>query len=127
VKTILVVDDEDAVLDALSVLLEDEGYRVLTAEDGEAALARIAEERPHVVLLDVMMPKLDGHEVLRAMRATPELARLPVLLMSAAHGSQARVEGVPFLRKPFDIAELLERIQEALSGSNDDGDGVTRS
>src|SRR5690242_13837415 len=83
-KTILVVDDEYAMVEALSALLADEGYRVVAAANGEEALARLADSSPDLVLLDVMMPRLDGREVLRTMRAEPAFARVAVIMMSAA-------------------------------------------
>jgi DNA-binding response OmpR family regulator len=101
------------------VLLEDEGYRVLTAEDGEAALARIAEERPHVVLLDVMMPKLDGYELTRRLRANAVTSAIPIILLTARSQEQDVRLGFDagaddYIRKPFSPDELRARVQVVL-------------
>ena len=117
-KTILLVDDEDSMVEVLSGLLEDEGYHVVAASDGEEALTRIAgPELPDLVLLDVMMPKVDGREVLRRMHADPQLRSIPVILMSAtAHPiSQAELGEAVFLQKPFDLHVLLQTLTALLT------------
>src|SRR5579862_5928549 len=80
---ILVVDDDPVIQKLLAVNFEMEGYQVATANDGEEALASVADHRPDVVVLDVMMPKIDGIEVVRRMKADPATAGVPVLLLSA--------------------------------------------
>jgi len=116
-KTVLVADDEYAIVAAIRELLEDEGYAVLTACDGEAALELIERARPDVVLLDVMMPRIDGRAVLRAIRDRPGLASTPVIVMSAARLSQGaeEFEGRLFLQKPFALTRLLALIKAAIS------------
>ena len=117
-KAVLVVDDEYAIVDALKALLEDEGYIVATASDGREALARLRETTPDVVLLDLMMPVMDGRETLRAIRADPVLSQLPVVLMSAAkralHQPPAQ-EASAILPKPFSVERLLELLRELAS------------
>ena len=81
--TILVVDDDPVIQKLLAVNFEMEGYLVVTASDGEEALEQVAAERPGVVVLDVMMPKLDGIEVTRRIKADPDTRSTPVLLLSA--------------------------------------------
>ena len=117
-KTLLVADDEYAIVEALTALLEDEGYRVVTAANGEEALARLAELTPDLLLLDVMMPLLDGREVLRVMRENAAWATIPVIVMSAAARpmSPAQLGTATFLRKPFDLSVLLGLIERRLAG-----------
>src|SRR5436309_4743020 len=81
--TILVVDDTPANLDMLSALLEEQGYEVLAAASGELALRIVAQSRPDLVLLDVMMTGIDGYETCRQLKSLPEMAALPVLFISA--------------------------------------------
>jgi CheY-like chemotaxis protein len=81
--TVLVVDDEFAIVDVLETILTDEGYRVLTACEGKQGLARLAEEKPEVILLDFMMPILSGCQMPRAMALEPAYQRIPVIMMSS--------------------------------------------
>ena len=81
--TVLVVDDEFGIVDVLETILSDEGYRVLTACNGKQGLARLAEEKPEVILLDFMMPILSGSQMLRAMALEPAYQRIPVIIMSS--------------------------------------------
>jgi CheY-like chemotaxis protein len=116
VKTILVVDDEYAIVEALAALLGDEGYRVVSAMNGQEALDRIASDRPDLVLLDVMMPVLDGRATLAKIRDDPATAALPVVLMSAAPRAQsvAGARSDAFLAKPFGVATLLDTLSRLL-------------
>jgi DNA-binding response OmpR family regulator len=109
-KTIAIVDDEFGLADVLHATLSDAGYRVFVAANGVRALEVMNEAPPDLVLLDFMMPLLDGPGVLRAMRADGRLAAVPVVLMSAMSESvvQTRCHGyAAFLRKPFGFDELL--------------------
>jgi len=117
VRTVLVVDDEFGVAEMLDAILTDEGYRVITATNGRQALARIAEQRPDLMLLDYMMPILDGVAVLRALSADPTASGLPVVVMSALPEEAIAIEikhYAAFLRKPFRIKTVLAVIQSAL-------------
>lgn len=110
--TILVVDDDPAIRSLVSDSLAFEGYEVRTAEDGFAGLRAIEALRPDCVLLDVMMPGLDGHQVLQRIRAAEDGSTLPVVMLTAyaddANAWQAWTEGVDyFLAKPFDAEELI--------------------
>lgn len=107
---ILIVDDERYIVDLLSDLLEDEGYRVLRAADGQAALDMLDRQVPDLVVADVMMPRIDGVRLVSIIREHNK--ELPVILMSAA--VTPRMDGVPFLPKPFDIDDLLAMIEEKL-------------
>ena len=115
-KTILIVDDEFGIVEALASLLEDEGYRVVTAANGEDGLARLENEQPNLVLIDLMMPIVDGQEMLRIMRSTSAYESIPVIVMSAAPKSGAVMrsekahEISAFLRKPFDLQTLLDTL-----------------
>ena len=113
--TILVVDDDPVIQKLLAVNFEMEGYRVVTAGDGEEALAQVALEHPDAVVLDVMMPKIDGIEVVRRMRADVGTAAIPVLLLSARAQAKDIAEGLDagadaYMTKPFDPVDLLERV-----------------
>ena len=120
-RTVLVVDDEFGVAEVLDAILTDEGYRVITATNGRQALARIAEQRPDLMLLDYMMPVLDGVAVLRALSADPAASTLPVIVMSALPEqafSAGTMQYAAFLRKPFRITTVLAAVTSALSASN---------
>ncbi len=117
IRTVLVVDDEFGVAEVLDAILTDEGYRVITATNGRQALARIAEHRPDLVLLDYMMPVLDGVAVLRALAADPTAYNLPVVVMSALPEeaiSTLTKRYAAFLRKPFRIKTVLTTIARAM-------------
>ena len=117
-ETILVVDDEEDILLLCRVNLEFEGYRVITASSGVEALTRAREARPDLVLLDVMMPRMNGRDLLRAMRADPAYAAVPVILMSAAPDalrSAANLGARASLRKPFTLDALLTVIARVLT------------
>jgi adenylate cyclase len=116
---ILVVDDNEANLDIAKMRLESQGYEVITAEDGEVALIRVAEMVPDLLLLDVMMPKLDGIEVTRRLKADPTLPFIPVILLTAKADSKDVVAGLDaggddYLIKPFDHAALIARVRAML-------------
>ena len=113
-KRVLVVDDDRVIQQLLEVNLELEGYEVVaTAADGKEALQKISELKPDLVILDIMMPKMDGLEVCRRLRADPDLAKIPVILLSARAQDMDIREGLEigasaYLTKPFDPVELLE-------------------
>jgi DNA-binding response OmpR family regulator len=113
-KRVLVVDDDRVIQQLLEVNLELEGYDVVaTAADGKEALEKIKELKPDLVILDIMMPKMDGLEVCRRLRADDELASIPVILLSARAQDMDIREGLEigasaYLTKPFDPVELLE-------------------
>ena len=116
---VLVVEDEEKSRRLMRDLLEAHGYRVSQSVDGEEALRLIADTPPDVILLDVMMPKLDGFEVCRRLQADERTCPIPVLLVTALHDRADRLRGIAagatdFITKPFDTAEVLLRVRNAL-------------
>lgn len=116
---ILVVDDNVANVDILQTRLASQGYDVITATDGQAALDAAREHRPDLILLDVMMPKLDGFEVCRRLKADPALPFMPIILVTAKGESRDIVVGLDsgadeYLTKPVDHAALTARVKSIL-------------
>jgi two-component system, OmpR family, phosphate regulon response regulator PhoB len=116
---ILCADDDVDILSLVSLRLERAGYEVVRAEDGERAVAAARERRPALAVLDVVMPKLTGYEVLAAVRADPSLRGMKVILLSARVQEADVHEGLDagadaYLAKPFKAPELLERVNELL-------------
>jgi len=116
INLILIVDDQPRGQQTLASLLEPEGYRLVFASNGPEALALAAQMVPDLVLLDVMMPGMDGFEVCRRLRADPTLALIPVVLVTALDDSNARLQGIEsgaddFVTKPFNRAELRARVR----------------
>lgn len=117
---ILVVDDDRNLLKLFKYVLEKDGFAVITAMDGESGLKLALAERPDLVMLDLKMPKLDGMEVLRKLKADPLTAAIPVVMITAsaqkADAEWALREGaVGYIIKPFRIAELRDCVRAALS------------
>jgi DNA-binding response OmpR family regulator len=116
-KRILVVDDELGLADVLAATLSDVGYAVDTAANGVQALELLAKTRPDLVILDCMMPLLDGPGVLQAMHADPSAAGIPVIMMSAMPESTVRSRCPhyeAFLRKPFDFETVVGAVRTCL-------------
>jgi two-component system alkaline phosphatase synthesis response regulator PhoP len=116
---ILVVDDEIYIVHILDFSLGMEGYEVLTALDGEQALERVRSEKPDLVVLDIMMPKLDGYEVCRAIKSDPATRNTPVILLSAKGRNVDQKMGFDvgaddYITKPFSPRKLVERINSLL-------------
>jgi DNA-binding response OmpR family regulator len=114
-KKILVVDDEDDILQFLELVLREKGYDVVTAASGQEALTRAQIEKPDLVLLDIMMPQMDGWEVLKLLRVDDETADIPVAMLSARTEAKDRVQGlqegaVDYICKPFALQDLLDKI-----------------
>ena len=110
-KTILLVEDEFGIAGVLTMLLEDEGYRVFAAANGKQALERLAEVRPDLVVSDFMMPLMDGAALGAAMRADPACKDIPLVMMSAVPEAalRQRFDGyTAFLRKPFRTEALID-------------------
>jgi signal transduction histidine kinase/DNA-binding response OmpR family regulator len=119
-RRVLLADDNADMRDYLKRILEQAGYVVEAVADGEAALRVAGAWKPDLVLTDAMMPRLDGFGLLRALRADPQLAAVPIVLLSARAGEEARIEGMQagaddYVVKPFGARELLARVQGSLS------------
>jgi CheY-like chemotaxis protein len=110
--TVLVVDDDQDIRESLQMLLEDEGYRVRTAADGAEALATMAAEAPCFVILDLMMPVMDGWEVAGHMREMERLASIPVCVVTATP-EWAPADSTVVMRKPIDVSRLLQVLHES--------------
>ena len=115
-KTILIVDDEAPIVDILRINLKKNGYKVLEAYDGEAAVKIALEEDPDLILLDVMLPKMDGFTVCRKLR---ERINTPIVMITAREAEEDKVLGLAigaddYITKPFSIKELLARVQANL-------------
>jgi CheY-like chemotaxis protein len=119
---ILLADDDPNIIKLLQVNLEMEGYEVITAEDGEEAVRKAASSLPDLVLLDVMMPKMDGWAALEVFMQSPNLREIPVILLSA-RAQQSDVDrgyeaGITeYVTKPFDLLHLLDLIEKVLKGT----------
>jgi two-component system phosphate regulon response regulator PhoB len=117
--TILVVDDEPALRDLIGQMLEIGGYTVETARDGEEALDKIDESLPDAVILDVMMPEMDGITVCKTLRANPDTAALPIIMLSGKTQKEAMAEGLAagankYLCKPASFTEIMDSLNEVL-------------
>ena len=116
---ILVVDDEIYIVHILDFSLGIEGYEVMTALDGEQALAKVAQDRPDLIVLDIMMPKLDGYETCKALKQNPATHDIPVILLSAKGRNVDQKIGFEvgaddYITKPFSPRKLVERINALL-------------
>src|SRR5580700_10785386 len=118
-EKILIVDDEMAARSGLSTLLRREGFEVHEASDGSSALAQCASSVPDLILLDIVMPGIDGFDVCRQLKASPEMRLTPVVLITGLSATEDRIKGInagadDFLSKPIDINELLARTRSLL-------------
>lgn len=119
---VLAADDDPVIRRLLEVNLELEGYEVVLAEDGADAVAKATEHRPDVILLDVMMPNMDGWDACRALKADDDLKDVPVVFLSArardadvTEGTRAGAEA--YITKPFDPIDLLDLLSDLLESS----------
>ncbi len=116
-KTILVVDDEPVVVEIARRKLEEFGFEVVTAYDGEEALARLKEKVPHLIVLDVQMPKMDGYTFMMEKNKVPEYADIPIIVCTAFNETQPlfqRHKIAAYLLKPLKLQELLDKVSEVL-------------
>jgi two-component system alkaline phosphatase synthesis response regulator PhoP len=119
-KRILVVDDEMYIVNILDFTLAGEGWEVISANNGEDALRTLLKVEPDLVILDVMMPRIDGVEVCRAIKAREESAETPVILLSAKDSDRDREKGMEaganlYLTKPFSPSRLVEEIRNLMT------------
>jgi two-component system phosphate regulon response regulator PhoB len=118
--TVLVVDDEPDVRTLCRVNLEYEGYMVLESPSGEDALSMLQDSRPDLILLDLMMPRMDGWEVLRKLKEDDKTASIPVVLLTARADDESQLKGwsegiVDYIIKPFNPLSLVRYVQKALT------------
>ncbi len=124
-RRVLVVDDEPDVLLLCRVNLEFEGYEVMEAADGVEAMSRVRERRPDVILLDVMMPRMDGWQVLKELKSDQALQDIPVVMLTAKVQDQDQIRGwssgaSEYITKPFSPLSLSQVLDDVLSDDPDD-------
>ena len=122
-KRILIVDDEPNIVISLEFLMMREGHEVHVARDGEAGLVAVRDQRPDLVVLDVMMPKLDGFSVLASIRSDPALAQTRVLMLTAKGRETERETELglganAYMPKPFSTRELVDKVKELLAATD---------
>lgn len=121
-QRILVVDDDPSITKVVRGYLEQAGYEVLTAADGEQALRIVRQERPRLVVLDVMLPNRDGWEITRSLRADPNTAAIPIILLTARVDDMDKILGLElgaddYITKPFNAREVVARVRALLRRS----------
>ena len=124
--SVLVVDDERDIREAVAEVLKDEGFEVLDANDGAEALRQLRAHHPAVVLLDLMMPGMNGWEFCAARRREPELSAIPVIVISAL-GRVSGVDAQAFLQKPFELDALVSAVRQYTGGPGAGTDGGTEA
>ena len=123
-QTILVVEDEPNIVESLSFLMKKAGFIVRVARDGNTAIRTIESAAPDLVLLDIMMPRRDGYEVCRTIRANPDWDDVRIIMLSAKGRDLDRRKGLElgaddYITKPFSTREIVERVQEILGTKSD--------
>jgi DNA-binding response OmpR family regulator len=118
-KKILVVDDKPEVVELVTATLEGEGYQIISASDGREALEKIDKEEPGLVLLDIIMPKMDGFEVLSEVKKHPKTKEIPIIMLTAKgqkldKDKGRRLGAEDYIIKPFSPSHLLRKIEEVL-------------
>ncbi len=117
-KRILIVEDETSIVELLLLVLSREGYELDTCQTGRDAIAKIKEFHPHLILLDVMLPGLDGASIVKIMSEDETLVNIPVIVTSALVESQRMFQMFPqvkgFCSKPFVLSELISKVKKAL-------------
>jgi len=119
VKKILVVDDEPDVASLLTLMLKSQGYAVINAADGQETLEKARGENPDLILLDVMLPKMDGYKVARMLKFDENYSHIPIIMLTAKIQERDKATGLEmgvndYMTKPFDTAVLLARVKERL-------------
>ena len=118
---VLIVDDEPSILLSLEFLMKKGGYKVFIARDGQEAFDILAEQKPHIILLDIMMPKVDGYEVCRHIRQTPQHENMKVVFMSARNKESDIEHGYEvgadlYIPKPFSTRDLVKKVNMLSTG-----------
>ncbi|MDH4232362.1 MAG: response regulator [Nitrospirota bacterium] len=119
---ILIADDEPNIVLALEYLMKNEGYEVQTVTDGEDALRAIEKNRPDLILLDIMMPNLDGYEVCQRIRSDPSMKDIVIIMLTAKGREVEREKGLAlgadfYISKPFSTREVVKKVREILPGN----------
>ncbi len=130
-QTILVVDDEKDLLDLIEYNLKKEGFEVLKAEDGKQGIDMAKEHNPDLVLLDIMMPKMDGLEAVEIMRKDEELKRIPIIFLTARSDEKTEVEGLnkggdDYITKPISTTKLISRIKAVMRRFDEKEESVNK-
>ena len=117
-KTILVVDDDPELTDGLRIVLEKQGHRVITARDGQQGKQQVYNQKPDLVILDMMMPRMGGYPVLEHFKGKPDAP--PIIMITANEGSRHKAYAeylgvVDYIRKPFAMERLLESVEKGLA------------
>src|SRR5271170_7972866 len=120
-ETIVIIDDDRAIANPTSLWVKAAGFNTVIANDGRSGLDAIAQHHPDLILLDIRMPEMDGFEVNRQLRQTPELAEIPVIFLSAHAQEATRQESLAgggrcFLAKPYEVKSLIAAIRTVLNG-----------
>jgi DNA-binding response OmpR family regulator len=123
-KEILIVDDEPSIVVPIQFLMEQQGYRVLVAENGEDALDAIYKYKPDLILLDIMLPRIDGYEVCEIVRLNPEYRGIKIIFLTAKGREVEIAKGLSlgadaYITKPFSNTELVAKVKELLKNSNE--------
>jgi len=121
-EKILIVDDEKLILISTRIVLESVGYQVVTAANGEDALAMAGTDRPELILLDIMMPGIDGWETLSRLKEDPDAKTIPVIIFTAREHSRGRqlareMGAVDYFQKPFEPDELISIVREHVAAA----------
>ena len=120
-KKVFIADDESGFVATLKSRLEFEGFEITTAPDGKAALEQIPVEKPDLVLLDIMMPAVNGYQVCRELKEDPDTSSIPILMLTAKSQESDKFWGMEagaddYMTKPFDMDELIKKIEALLGG-----------
>jgi len=123
-KEILIVDDEPSIVVPIQFLMEQQGYSVLVAENGEDALDVIYKYKPDLILLDIMLPRIDGYEVCEIVRLNPEYRGIKIIFLTAKGREVEIAKGLSlgadaYITKPFSNTELIAKVKELLKNSNE--------
>jgi two-component system, OmpR family, alkaline phosphatase synthesis response regulator PhoP len=118
-KRILIVDDDPGIVEVLSVRLTSNGYEVAAAHDGEAALVKIRAEKPDLVILDILMPGIDGITLCGIIKYDPQIKSIPVILVTVKHREIDKqvgrtVKADAYITKPFDIKDVIEKVRNLI-------------
>ena len=118
-KKILVVEDEPNIIKLISFILKSSGYEVVEAEIGAEGIKKAKSEKPDMIILDVMMPKMDGFEVAKKLKADSATRNIPILMLSSKAQFEDKMKGIDsgdtdYITKPFDKEDLVQKVKECL-------------